>query len=99
MNDNQHDNLEALGIIETKGFVGMMEAADAAMKAAKVTPIKYEKIEGGLVIFMFRGDVAAVRAATDAGAAAASRIGELIASHVIPRPDSQLGDHLPVGFP
>jgi ethanolamine utilization protein EutM len=89
--------MEALGMIETKGFIGLVEAADAAVKAANVIPIKYEKIEGGQVIFLFRGDVAAVKAAVDAGAAAAARVGELIATHVIPRPAGQLGDHLPIG--
>jgi len=77
----------------------MIEAADAAVKAANVIPVKYEKIEGGIVIFLFRGDVASVKAATDAGAAAAQRVGELIAAHVIPRPAGSLGDFLPIGHP
>lgn len=97
MSQPNEGTMEALGIIETKGFIGLVEAADAAVKAATVVPIKYEKIEGGLVIFLFRGDVAAVRAAVDAGAAAARKVGELMATHVIPRPHGQLGDHLPVG--
>jgi len=77
---------EALGMIETRGLVAMIEAADAMVKAAKVTLIGWEKIGSGYVTAMVRGDVAAVRAATDAGAAAARRVGELIAVHVIPRP-------------
>lgn len=76
----------ALGMIETKGLVGAVEAADAMVKAANVTLIKKEMIGGGLVTIMVRGDVGAVKAATDAGAAAAERVGELISVHVIPRP-------------
>ena len=83
---------EALGMIETRGFVAMIEAADAMVKAAKVTIVGWEKIGA-----MVRGDVAAVRAATDAGAAAARRVGELIAVHVIPRPHQSLEDILPIG--
>ena len=75
---------EALGMIETRGLVAMIEAADAMVKAAKVTLVGWEKIGSGYVTAMVRGDVAAVRAATDAGAAAARRVGELIAVHVIP---------------
>src|ERR1700721_709162 len=77
---------EALGMIETRGLVAMIEAADAMVKAAKVNLVGWEKIGSGYVTAMVRGDVAAVRAATDAGAAAARRVGELIAGHVIPRP-------------
>jgi len=88
---------EALGLIETRGLVAMIEAADAAVKAAKVTLIGWEKIGSGYVTILMRGDVAAVKAATDAGAAAARRVGELIAVHVIPRPHSNLEDVLPVG--
>ena len=88
---------EALGMIETKGLVGSIEAADAMVKAAKVTLIGWEKIGSGYVTAMVRGDVAAVRAATDAGAAAARRVGELIAVHVIPRPHQSLEDVLPIG--
>jgi microcompartment protein CcmL/EutN len=77
---------EALGLIETKGLVGAIEAADAMVKAANVTITGYEKIGFGLVTVMVRGDVGAVKAATDAGAAAASKVGELISVHVIPRP-------------
>ncbi len=88
---------EALGMIETKGLVGMIEASDAMVKAAKVTLIGYEKIGAGLVTAMVRGDVAACKAATDAGAAAARRVGELVSVHVIPRPHSSLEDQLPIG--
>lgn len=76
----------ALGLIETKGLVGAIEAADAMVKAANVRLIGREQIGGGLVTVMVRGDVGAVKAATDAGAAAASKIGEVISVHVIPRP-------------
>ena len=88
---------EALGMIETKGLVGMVEAADAMVKAAKVTFIGYEKVGGGLVTAIVRGDVAAVKSATDAGAAAARRVGELVSVHVIPRPHGSLEDALPIG--
>ena len=89
--------LEALGLIETKGLVGMIEAADAAVKAANVTLVGWEKIGSGLVTVLMRGDVAAVKAATDAGAAAARRVGELVSVHVIPRPHANLEDVLPIG--
>lgn len=88
---------EALGMIETRGLVAMIEAADAAVKAAKVTLIGWEKIGSGYVTVLMRGDVAAVKAATDSGAAAARRVGELIAVHVIPRPHQNLEDILPIG--
>lgn len=88
---------EALGMIETKGLVGMVEAADTMVKAAKVTLIGYEKVGGGLVTVIVRGDVAAVKSATDAGAAAARRVGELVSVHVIPRPHGSLEDTLPIG--
>ena len=88
---------DALGMIEVKGFVGMVEAADAMVKAAKVELVGYEKTGGGYVTAIVRGDVAAVKAATDAGAAAARRVGELISVHVIPRPHSNLEDILPIG--
>ena len=81
---------DALGMIEVKGFVGMVEAADAMVKAAKVELVGYEKIGGGYVTAVVRGDVAAVKAATEAGQRAAERVGELFASHVIPAPDTQL---------
>ena len=88
---------DALGMIEVKGFVGMVEAADAMVKAAKVTLVGWEKIGAGYVTAIVRGDVAAVKAATDAGAAAARRVGELIAVHVIPRPHESLESILPIG--
>ena len=88
---------EALGMIETKGLVGMVEAADTMVKAAKVTLIGYEKVGGGLVTAIVRGDVAAVKSATDAGAAAARRVGELVSVHVIPRPHGSLEDTHPIG--
>ena len=86
---------DALGMIETKGFVAMVEAADAMVKAAKVELIGYEKIGGGYVTVMVRGDVCAVKAATDAGAAAAKRVGELVSVHVIPRPHADVEMILP----
>ena len=85
----------ALGMIETKGLVGSIEAADAMVKAANVTLIGRELVGGGLVTVMVRGDVGAVKAATDAGAAAAQRIGELISVHVIPRPHGDVESILP----
>jgi len=88
---------EALGMIETRGLVAMIEASDAMVKAAKVTLMGYEKIGAGYVTAMVRGDVAACKAATDAGAAAARRVGELISVHVIPRPHVSLEDRLPIG--
>ena len=88
--------MEALGMIETKGLVASVEAADAMVKAAKVTLIGKEKIGGGYVTVLVRGDVGAVKAATDAGAAAAERIGEVISVHVIPRPHSDVEAILPV---
>ncbi len=88
---------EALGMVETKGLVGMVEAADAMVKAAKVTLVGYEKVGGGLVTAIVRGDVAAVKSATDAGAAAARRVGELVSVHVIPRPHGSLEECLPIG--
>ena len=88
---------EALGMIETRGLVAMIEASDAMVKAAKVTLVGYEKIGSGYVTALVRGDVAAVKAATDAGAAAARRVGELVSVHVIPRPHGNLEDVLPIG--
>lgn len=88
---------EALGMIETKGLVGLIEASDAMVKAANVTLVSYEKIGAGYVTAMVRGDVAAVKAATDAGAAAANKVGELVAVHVIPRPHQSLEGVLPIG--
>jgi microcompartment protein CcmL/EutN len=86
---------EALGLIETKGFVGAVEAADAMVKAANVNLIGKEYIGAGYVTVMVRGDVGAVKAATDAGAAAARRVGELISVHVIPRPHAEVEKILP----
>src|ERR1017187_5423394 len=88
---------EALGMIETRGLIAMIEAADAMVKAAKVNLVGWEKIGSGYVTAMVRGDVAAVRAATDAGAAAAGRGGDLLAVHVIPRPQESLQSILPIG--
>lgn len=88
-------NLQALGMIETKGLVGSIEAADAMVKAANVSLIGKVLVGGGLVTVMVRGDVGAVKAAVDAGAAAAERVGELISIHVIPRPHSDVEMILP----
>lgn len=88
-------NPNALGLIETKGLVGAIEAADAMVKAANVTVIGKEHIGGGFVTVMIRGDVGAVKAATDAGAAAASHVGELLSVHVIPRPHEEVEGILP----
>ena len=87
---------EALGMIETRGLVAAIEAADAMVKAAEVELIGTEKIGSGLVSVMVRGDVGAVKAATDAGAAAAQRLGEIVAVHVIPRPHADVEKILPV---
>lgn len=86
---------EALGMVESKGFVGAVEAADAMVKSANVHLIGSEKIGAGYVTVMVRGDVGAVKAATDAGAAAAARVGELISVHVIPRPHDDVEKILP----
>jgi microcompartment protein CcmL/EutN len=88
---------EALGMIETKGFTAMVEAADAMVKAARVELVGYERIGGGYVTAIVRGDVAAVKAATDAGARAAERVGEMVSVHVIPRPHVNIDDVLPLG--
>jgi len=85
----------ALGMVETKGLIGAIEAADAMVKAANVTLIGSEYVGGGLVTVMVRGDVGAVKAATDAGAAAARRVGELVSVHVIPRPHADVETILP----
>jgi ethanolamine utilization protein EutM len=82
--------MEALGMIETRGLVALIECSDAMVKAARVQLVGYQKIGGGYVTALVRGDVAACKAATDAGAAAAQRIGELVAVHVIPRPHGDL---------
>ena len=83
---------EALGMIETRGFIGMVEASDAMVKAAKVTLVKYERIGGGYVTALVRGDVGAVKAAVQAGSSAAEKVGELISAHVIPSPHLYLED-------
>jgi len=88
---------EALGMIETKGLVALIEASDAMVKAAKVSLMGWEKIGSGYVTAIVRGDVAAVKAATDAGAAAARRVGELVSVHVIPRPHSNVEDVYTIG--
>ncbi|MBW2464059.1 MAG: BMC domain-containing protein [Deltaproteobacteria bacterium] len=88
---------DALGMIETKGFVAMVEASDAMVKAARVEIVSYEKIGGGFVTAVVRGDVAAVKAATEAGARAAERVGELVSVHVIPRPHANVDAALPLG--
>ncbi len=87
--------MDALGMIETRGLVGAVEAADAMVKAANVTLIGRVQVGGGLVTVLVRGDVAAVKAATDAGAAAAQRVGELRSVHVIPRPHAEVELILP----
>src|SRR5271166_5225485 len=89
-------HMEALGLIETKGLVPLVEASDAMLKAANVTLIGWQKIGSGLVTALVVGDVAAVKAAVDAGAAAAGRIGEVIGVQVIPRPHEDLGAILPL---
>ena len=88
---------EALGMIETRGFAAMVEADDAMVKAAKVELVSYEKIGGGYVTAIVRGDVAAVRAATEAGARGAEKVGELVSVHVIPRPHVNVDAVLPLG--
>jgi microcompartment protein CcmL/EutN len=90
--------MEALGMVETRGLVAMIEAADAMVKAANVQLAGWEKIGSGYVTTMVRGDVAAVKSAVDAGAAAASKVGEVISVHVIPRPHSDLEAVLPIAI-
>ena len=87
----------SLGMIETKGLIGAIEAADAMVKSANVTLVGKEQVGGGLVTVMVRGDVGAVKAATDAGAAAAEKVGELISVHVIARPHTEVDNILPHG--
>ena len=88
--------MEALGMVECMGLVAMIEAADAMVKSANVTLVGYEKIDAGLVTAIVRGDVAAVRSAVDAGAAAAARVGKVVSTHVIARPHGDLDAGLPV---
>ncbi len=90
---------EALGMIETKGFVGMVEASDAMVKAARVDLVGYERIGGGYVTAIVRGDVAAVKAAVEAGSRAAEKVGELVSVHVIPRPHANVDAVLPLSRP
>ncbi len=90
-------NTNALGMVETKGLVGAIEAADAMVKSANVNLVGKEQVGGGLVTVMVRGDVGAVKAATDAGAAAAEKVGELVSVHVIPRPHTEVDAILPKG--
>ena len=91
-------NTNALGMIETKGLVGAIEAADAMVKAANVALVGKESIGAGLVTVMVRGDVGAVKAAVDAGACAAEKVGEIVAQHVIPRPHTDVEQILPKGL-
>lgn len=88
--------MDALGMIETKGLTALIEAADAMVKAARVELVGYKQIGAGLVTALVRGDVAACKAATDAGAAAAARVGEVVAVHVIPRPHADLEEIFPL---
>ena len=88
--------LEALGMVETRGLIGSIEAADAMVKAANVVLVGKEYIGAGYVTVLVRGDVGAVKAATDAGAAAARRVGEVVATHVIPRPHAEVDQSIPV---
>ena len=90
---------EAVGMIETRSFPAVVEAADAMVKAAKVDLVTYEKTGGGYTSVVVRGDVAAVKAACDAGQIAASRVGEVVAVHVIARPHANVDEQLPIGRP
>ncbi len=87
---------QAIGMIETRGLSALLEASDAALKAASVVMVGWEKVGSGLVTVFLRGDVAAVKAATDAGAAAAAQVGEVVSVHVIPRPHDDLSHLVPV---
>ena len=91
--------MNALGMIETRGMVACIEAADAAVKSADVKLVGYEKVGTGLVTVLFRGEVAACKAACDAGAAAAQKVGELLACHVIPQPHQDLEGKMPISLP
>jgi ethanolamine utilization protein EutM len=94
--DEKPDVGDALGMIETRGLVGMIEAADAMLKTADVVLVSWQKVDAGLVTALIRGDVGSVKAATDAGAAAARRVGELIGVHVIARPADDLEKVFPI---
>jgi ethanolamine utilization protein EutM len=89
---------QALGLIETRGLIGAIEAADAMVKAARVKFLGRQKVKGGLVAVMVSGDVGAVKAAVDAGAAACKRVGQLVSAHVIPRPHDDIDVMIPAGF-
>jgi microcompartment protein CcmL/EutN len=93
----ENNEMSALGMIETKGFAAMVEASDAMVKAAKVELVGYEKIGGGYVTAIVRGDVASVRAAVDAGVKAAEKVGEVVSTHIIPRPHANVDSALPLG--
>ena len=93
----ENKETRALGMIETRGFTAMVEASDAMVKAAKVELVGYEKTGGGYVTAIVRGDVAAVRAAVDAGIRAAEKVGEIVSSHIIPRPHNNVDSALPLG--
>lgn len=93
----ENNEMMALGMIETRGFAAMVEASDAMLKAAKVELVSYEKTGGGYVTVIVRGDVASVRAAVDAGLRAAEKVGEIVSSHVIPRPHQNVDSALPLG--
>jgi ethanolamine utilization protein EutM len=96
MNPKPTPSGDALGMVETRGLVGMIEAADAMLKTANVTFVGYQKVDAGMVTAIVRGDVASVKAATDAGAAAARKVGELVGVHVIPRPADDVSDIFPI---
>jgi len=93
----ENSEMNALGMIETRGFTALIEASDAMVKAAKVELVGYEKIGGGYVTAIVRGDVASVRAAVDAGLRAAEKVGEIVAYHVIPRPHANVDQTMPLG--
>ncbi len=93
----EKNEMMALGMIETRGFAAMVEASDAMVKAAKVELIGYEKTGGGYVTAIVRGDVASVRAAVDAGLRSAEKVGEIVSSHIIPRPHQNVDSALPLG--
>ncbi len=93
----ENNEMMALGMIETRGFAAMVEASDAMLKAAKVELVSYEKTGGGYVTAIVRGDVASVRAAVDAGLRAAEKVGEIVSSHIIPRPHQNVDSALPLG--
>jgi len=94
----EENESKALGMIETRGFTAMVEASDAMVKAAKVDLVGYEKIGGGYVTAIVRGDVAAVKAAIDAGSRAAEKVGQIISTHVIPKPHENVDSALPLGI-